>query len=80
MVTTATVESEVTNRQEELMEVTNFSLPTIHYFEILSRLQRVKGYNSSKNSFSRMEQFTKVRKNAIQILAYSISIIESSDP
>ena len=79
-VTIVTVESEVINRQEELMEVTNFSSLTIHYFAILSRLQRVKGYNSSKSSFSRMEQFTKVRNMPFKFAGYSISIDESSDP
>ena len=70
-VTTVTVESEVTNRQEELMEVTNFSSQTIHYSAILSRRQRVKAYNSLKNSFLRMVQFTKVRKIPYELTGYS---------
>ena len=72
MVTIVTVESEVTNRQEELMEVTNFSSQTILYSAILSRLQRVKAYSSLKNSFSRTEQFTKVRKILNELKGYSI--------
>ena len=60
MVTTATVESEVTNRQEESMEVINSSSLIILSSETSSRLQKVKGFSSLRSSSLRMVLFTKV--------------------
>ena len=63
MVTTATVESEVTNRQEESMEVINSSSLITLFSVTSSRLQKVKGSSSLRSSFSKMVLSTKVSQN-----------------
>jgi hypothetical protein len=69
MVTTAIVESEATNRQEESMEVINSSSLITLSSATSSRLLKVKGYSSLKSSSSRMVLFTKVTLKMVKDMA-----------
>ena len=74
MVTTATVESEVINRQEESMEVINSSSLIILSSATSSRLQKVKGFSSSRSLSLRMVPFTRVSQN-LQLLTIRLIIL-----